>query len=221
MNKDLEEKIKQITENIRGIEYVDENAIPDIGLYMDQVIQFLSDHLSTSRRNEEDKIMTKTMINNYAKSGLIPSPDKKKYSKEHVMMLILIFYYKNLLSISDIEKFLGPVIDSHYDNPDAEIDFSEVFDTIFSSLGDSRSVLDGSVDQAVEMASKTFLNAPADEQDSLQLLSFISILSQDIISRLLLIQRLIDILPEHNLKAAKEKAKQEKNVKDKAVKDKK
>lgn len=215
MNKDLEEKIKQITRNIRNIQYVDEKSIPDIGLYMDQVIQFLDDHLSSSRRNEEDKIMTKTMINNYAKSGLIPSPDKKKYSKEHVMILILIYYYKSFLSISDIEKFLGPVIDDHYAKSKDEIRFEDVFHEIFSSLWDSRITLDDSVDQAMEMAGKTFSDSEGDEQDRLQLISFISILSQDIISRLLLIQRLIDTMPETAGKASKDKAKAEKSAKDK------
>lgn len=218
MNKDLEEKIKQITTEIRGIEYVDEKSIPNIGLYMDQVIQFLDDHLSSSRRNDEDKIMTKTMINNYAKSGLIPSPEKKKYTKEHVMILILIYYYKNFLSIADIEKFLGPVINSHYGKADDDIMFSEVFNEIFSSLWDSRTTLDGSVDEAIEKAGGTFLNADGDEQDNLQLISFISILSQDIISKLLIIQRLIDSMPDYNLK---DKSKAEKSSKDKVSKDKK
>ena len=221
MNRELEERIKQINRDIRGIQYVNEDSIPDIGLYMDQVIQFLDEHLSTSRRNDEDKIMTKTMINNYAKSGLIPSPEKKKYTKEHVMILILIYYYKSFMSISDIEKFLGPVIDNHYCKPDEDIQFTKVFHEIFSSLWDSRETLDGAVDQALEKAGQTFLEAEGEEQDNLQLISFISILSQDIISRLLLIQRLIDTMPEADTKASKEKSKSEKNTKEKQAKDKK
>lgn len=196
MNKDLENKIKQITQDVRNIRYVDEKSIPDIGLYMDQVIQFLNEHLSDSRRNDEDKMMTKTMINNYAKSGLIPPPEKKKYSAEHVMMLILIFYYKSFLSISDIDKFLGPVIEEHYDREAGEIQFEDVFHGIFSLLGDSRENLDESVDRAIEKAGETFLNAEGIKQDRLQTISFISILSQDIISRLLIIERLIDSLSD-------------------------
>ena len=207
MNKDLESTMKKITQDIRDIHYVDEKSIPDIGLYMDQVIQFLDEHLSDSRRNDDDKIMTKTMINNYAKSGLIPSPEKKKYSAEHVMMLIMIFYYKSFLSISDIDKFLGPVIENHYDKEGAEISFEDVFHEIFSLLGESRENLDGSVDRAIEKAGETFQNVDGKEQDWLQTISFISVLSQDIISRLLIIERLIDSLPEagKNIKDKKQK----------------
>lgn len=200
MNKDLEERIKAIAQSIREIEYVDDKSIPDIGLYMDQVIQFLDEHLSDSRRNEDDKIMTKTMINNYAKSGMIPSPEKKKYSKEHMMILILLFYFKSFLPMSDIEKFLGPVIDEHFYDDRSDISFKEVFRGLFSTLHGYRESLDGSVDKAIEEASKAFGNAKDSEQDMLQLLTFISILSQDIISRLLLIERIIDTLPDKNPK---------------------
>lgn len=200
MNKDLEERIKSIAQSIREIEYVDDKSIPDIGLYMDQVIQFLDEHLSDSRRNEDDKIMTKTMINNYAKSGMIPSPEKKKYSKEHMMILILLFYFKSFLPMSDIEKFLGPVIDEHFYDDRSDISFKEVFRGLFSTLHGYRESLDGSVDKAIEEASKAFGNAKDSEQDMLQLLTFISILSQDIISRLLLIERIIDTLPDKNPK---------------------
>lgn len=200
MNKDLEERIKAIAQSIREIEYVDDKSIPDIGLYMDQVIQFLDEHLSDSRRNEDDKIMTKTMINNYAKSGMIPSPEKKKYSKEHMMILILLFYFKSFLPMSDIEKFLGPVIDEHFYGDRSDISFKEVFRGLFSTLHGYRESLDGSVDKAIEEASKAFGNAKDSEQDMLQLLTFISILSQDIISRLLLIERIIDTLPDKNPK---------------------
>lgn len=200
MNKDLEERIKAIAQSIREIEYVDDKSIPDIGLYMDQVIQFLDEHLSDSRRNEDDKIMTKTMINNYAKSGMIPSPEKKKYSKEHMMVLILLFYFKSFLPMSDIEKFLGPVIDEHFYDDRSDISFKEVFRGLFSTLHGYRESLDGSVDKAIEEASKAFGNAKDSEQDMLQLLTFISILSQDIISRLLLIERIIDTLPDKNPK---------------------
>ena len=54
--------------------------IPNIDLYMDQVTTFMDSQLATSKRHEDDKILTKTMINNYAKNDLLPPPEKKKYS---------------------------------------------------------------------------------------------------------------------------------------------
>ena len=73
---------------------------------MDQVTTFMDEQLAASKRYESDKILTKTMINNYAKNNLLPSPDKKKYSKEHVLTLLFIYYFKNILSINDIRSIL-------------------------------------------------------------------------------------------------------------------
>ena len=61
------------------------SEIPGIDLYMDQVTTFMDSHLNTSKWLGEDKILTKTMINNYAKNKLLPPPEKKKYTKEQIM----------------------------------------------------------------------------------------------------------------------------------------
>ena len=54
------------------------------------------------KRNEQDKILTKTMINNYTKAKIFPPPIKKKYSPAHLMLLIMIYHLKSVLSIKDI-----------------------------------------------------------------------------------------------------------------------
>ncbi len=81
--------------------------LPDIDLYMDQVTQLFEKTYQSSKRNEEDKIMTKTMINNYAKGRLLFPIKNKKYSKEHILLINLIYQLKGALSIQDISKTLG------------------------------------------------------------------------------------------------------------------
>ena len=99
--------INTILESLERIRYVDLDDIPNIDLYMDQVTTFMDEKLQSTTRNPgEDKILTKTMINNYAKNDLLPPPVKKKYSKEHMMILIMIYYFKGLSSFSDIQEFL-------------------------------------------------------------------------------------------------------------------
>ena len=101
--------LESIMESLSQMEYVKSSEIPNIDLYMDQVLTFMNSHLEDAKRYEDDKIMTKTMINNYAKNRLIPAPDKKKYSKEHIMVLMFIYYFKNILSIGDIQSILNPL----------------------------------------------------------------------------------------------------------------
>ncbi|MBN2795644.1 MAG: DUF1836 domain-containing protein [Clostridia bacterium] len=84
----------------------EENEIPTIPLYMDQVTGYLDDIFESQKRNEEEKILTKTMINNYVKAGLIESPDKKKYNEDQIKQLMIIYMLKSVLQIQEIETIL-------------------------------------------------------------------------------------------------------------------
>jgi hypothetical protein len=83
--------------------------IPGIDLYMDQVIQLFEQKYNQSKRNEEEKVLTKTMINNYAKGKLIFPIQNKKYSREHLILISLIYQLKGALSINDIKSTLDKV----------------------------------------------------------------------------------------------------------------
>lgn len=99
--------------------------IPDIDLYMDQVIQLFEQTFSPSTRNEEEKILTKTMINNYAKGKLLFPIKNKKYSKEHIMLISIIYTLKGALSINDIKSVLTPLHEQENAQP---------LETIYSAL---------------------------------------------------------------------------------------
>ena len=126
MITDIKDVLKSILANISQINYVKPEDIPNIDLYMDQVTTFMDEHLRSSKRYEDDKVLTKTMINNYAKNNLLPPPVKKKYSKEHVLVMIFIYYFKNILSIKDIETLLTPLTDKYFKN-DRGMDMTSVY----------------------------------------------------------------------------------------------
>ena len=84
MERSSEESIIDILKKLNEIDYIDPDEIPNIDLYMDQVTTFMDEHLAACRRTDDDKILTKTMINNYTKNDFLPPPVKKKYSKEHM-----------------------------------------------------------------------------------------------------------------------------------------
>lgn len=97
------DKIKVMLDNT----IVTEDQIPSIPLYMDQVTGYLDDIFSNYKRNEKEKVLTKTMINNYVKAEVLESPAKKKYSKEQIMKLIMIYNLKNIIQINEIEQILN------------------------------------------------------------------------------------------------------------------
>ena len=113
MENDVKEFLSELLKQLKSIDYIKPEDIPNIDLYMDQVTTFMDEQLAASKRYESDKILTKTMINNYAKNNLLPSPDKKKYSKEHVLTLLFIYYFKNILSINDIRSILNPLTEKY------------------------------------------------------------------------------------------------------------
>lgn len=86
---------------------VPKSEFPKILLYMDQLLTFFQEYLGVFCRNQQDSILTKTMVNNYVKAKLLPPPKNKKYSREQLMQLLLICHLKNVLSIDDLRRLTG------------------------------------------------------------------------------------------------------------------
>ena len=94
MKADIREFLEQELVILNSTGFIKPEDLPNIDLYMDQITTFMDEQLSACKRYEDDKILTKTMINNYAKNDLLPPSVKKKYCKEHVLLLLFIYYFK-------------------------------------------------------------------------------------------------------------------------------
>lgn len=97
---------KQLMESLALGTQVRIEDIPKIDLYIDQVIQLFEEAFEETKRNGEEKVLTKTMINNYAKGKLFYPVHNKKYSRNHVMLISLIYQMKSVLSINDVKRVL-------------------------------------------------------------------------------------------------------------------
>lgn len=203
-NKDL---LNSILASLDRIDYINPEEIPNIDLYMDQVTTFMDSRLRPSARYpEEDKILTKTMINNYAKNNLLPPPVKKKYSKEHVLLLIFIYYYKGILSISDIQTLLKPITDAFFQN-DKDFNLEDIYNEVFSMGEKQIQAMKEDVIRKFRAAQETFQEAPEEETDFLRKFAFICALSLDVYVKRLMIEKMIDELArEQESKANAEKA---------------
>lgn len=184
--------IKSIIESIDRIENISSSDIPNVDLYMDQVTTFINKHLkATSRYPGEDKILTKTMINNYAKNDLLPPPVKKKYTKEHMVLLIFIYYSKGLLSITDIQSMLEPLTEKFFDS-EGEVNMCTIFDELFSKEEVLRESLKKDIEDKYTKSLETFKNVPDDDVELLRLFSFIFMLGYDVYAKKLLVEKLLD-----------------------------
>jgi hypothetical protein len=187
--------LNSILESLDRIDYIKPKEIPNIDLYMDQVTTFMEEHLSSSKRYPEDKILTKTMINNYAKNRLLPSPDKKKYSKEHMLLLIYIYYYKSILSIGDIQSLLEPLTERYFHN-DGNFNMQSIYEEVFSLERQEVEKMKQDVIDKYHIASKIFPDAEEEDRQFLQTFSFICLLSFDVYVKKQVIEKLIDGLPK-------------------------
>lgn len=195
MKIDSKDMLNSILSSISRIDYIKPEDIPNIELYMDQVTTFMESQLSSTKRHPEDKILTKTMINNYTKNNLLPPPVKKKYSKEHVLLLIFIYYFKNILSIKDIETLLAPLSQIYFNNG-KDFSLTDIYKEVCELEKSRIDSLSKDVIKMDKMAGETFLNVSDEEQKYLQQFSFICNLAFDVYVKKQLIEKLIDEMPE-------------------------
>ena len=198
MTIDAQDLVNSIMASFDRIDLIKSEEIPGIDLYVDQVTTFMERKLkNTTRDPARDKILTKTMINNYAKNNLLPPPIKKKYSKEHVLLLIFIYYYKNVLSITDIQTLLKPITEQYFGKSD-EPNLQMIYDEVFKLQDEQVERLKADVMEKYKLSEQTFTQSGEQmterEKEFLQKFSFICLLSFDVYVKKLLIEKVIDTL---------------------------
>ena len=194
MTIDKNDLLNSILASISRIDYVKSGDIPNIDLYMDQVTSFMEKELKSTKRYEEDKILTKTMINNYAKTNLLPAPIKKKYSKEHLLLLTFIYYFKNIISMKDIEMLLTPITERYF-NSDGDVNMTRIYDGVCEHEKERTKLMMKDIESLYNNTKETFQDVAEEDQQLLQFFSFICSLSFDVYVKKLLIEKLIDELP--------------------------
>ncbi len=192
MDKRVRDGILSVIEDMKRIDYIKPTDVPNIDLYMDQVTTFMDKHLETTRRYSEDKLLTKTMINNYTKNNLLPSPNKKKYSKDHMYLLIFIYYLKNILSISDIQKVLKPLSENFFGEGKA-LTLEDIYTEVFGLESEQSMVVTRDVVRKYQKSRGSFEKVEDEkERKLLQDFALISMLSFDVYMKKQLIEALID-----------------------------
>jgi hypothetical protein len=127
---------------------------PEIDLYMDQVMQLFESKLNYTKRNNDDKVLTKTMINNYSKGNLLMKIKNKKYTKNHLILMGLIYNLKGALSLTDIKTILTPIVDSfekeqEYPLNDIYQSFLDIYDLNLEDLKTSPNKIYENIKQLV------------------------------------------------------------------------
>ena len=190
MENDVREYMEQLIEQLNSIDYIRSEDIPNIDLYMDQITTFMDSQLEACKRYEDDKILTKTMIKNYAKNDLLPPPNKKRYSKEHVLTLLFIYYFKNILSISDLQSILNPITEKYFGKDG--LNMQNVYDEVFDHERVESEKLLKDLGKKYKIAQEMFQDFPEEDREMLHTFAYICLLSFDVYVKKLIVERVID-----------------------------
>lgn len=102
--------MKQLSELLETVLHdrdITPDAVPALDLYMDQVLTLFNEGLQENKRHLEDKLLTKTMINNYSKEKILLPVKGKKYTRQHIIQMLCIYQLKQMLSLADVKALLG------------------------------------------------------------------------------------------------------------------
>jgi len=210
MNQTNTKLLADILRNIANTPHIRPSEVPDIDLYMDQVTTFMDEHLSSTRRSQDDKILTKTMINNYTKKKLLPHPTKKKYSKEHLLLLIFIYYLKDFLPLTDIRAILTPITERFFETDDS-ISIENIYAEAYDLSKEWVNNICRDITESWHTASNSFEDCPAKDRETLQIFSFICMLSFDIYLKKQVIEQMIDGLGTGEPTGSEESAESDKS----------
>lgn len=206
MTIDTKDLLNSILKSIDRIDYIKPDQVPNIDLYMDQVTTFIEEGLSRTKRYPEDKILTKTMINNYAKNNLLPPPVKKKYSREHILVLIFIYYFKNILSIRDIETLLSPITGKYF-GEEEDFTMTDIYEEVCALQKSRIESTEKDIARIYRDSMNTFEGVPeevpAEDLEMLKKFSFVCSLAFDVYVKKQVIEKLIDEMPEPKNKKKK------------------
>lgn len=174
INKSLKFWLEEV-ENYSNPSY--EN-LPEIDLYMDQVLTYLDRQLKLFTISSLDKQITSSMINNYVKGNVIDMPVGKKYSKIHLAKILEVNTLKRIFSIAEIKQ----ILDSQYssDSEDSYEFFKEESknaykDTIAEASEKLNSIQDNDIEELTSLALQIGLKAQANAMLASRILNYIRI----------------------------------------------
>ncbi|MDD4679664.1 MAG: DUF1836 domain-containing protein, partial [Clostridia bacterium] len=174
----IQDLLTRLSELFKNNEDIQVDEIPEYHLYISQLEEFFEKKLGKSNGDEDErKTISKTMIQNYIKDGLLMPPERKSYNRSHVILLTLIYNLKYILSIRDIRSLLSPIL-VDIENEDSGMEIEKLYKSYLERKQDSFQTLQSSLKELAAKVDSQFItdNKTEEEEKQLKLLLFITIL---------------------------------------------
>lgn len=189
----IDEKIlNQLIEDVSLFDEIGISDIPCIDLYMDQVTTFFDDKLGHLKRDEKDTILTKTMINNYTKDKILMPPKSKKYSKQHMILLVLIYYLKQIISINDIKSLFTPLLKDISSNNDKNISVEDIYNVFLEIKKSELDTFNKSFEERLSIIKEKLPQVKGNNRDMTELLLLVLALISQANAQKRLAEKIID-----------------------------
>ena len=152
----------------------DGKSVPDIDLYIDQMVSCLNSELSLYAKNGEGPI-TKGIVSNYTKHKMIPGPEGKRYTKDHCIFMLLVYYLKGCFSMDQVQRLMKPIL-SNYDSAwDDNVDMQAYYKEILAAVRKSEEDFTEQLQERI-LANKKFLADRGSDDDISELILLITML---------------------------------------------
>ncbi len=174
-----EEFIKKISEEFTENSIIPPSDFPNMALYSDQVVSFINSELSLYGKGGGE-ILTKTMLSNYVKNDLIPSPVKKKYDKEQMIMLELVLCLKNAFKMDDIKTLTKPFVESRKSAFDESINFNEIYEKLEPMYAQKRKEMAQELIDDIDVVKEAVRDTGLNDDDMTEMFLYIMIIAMKI-----------------------------------------
>ena len=152
----------------------DGKSVPEIDLYIDQMVSCLNSELSLYAKNGEGPI-TKGIVSNYTKHKMIPGPEGKRYTKDHCIFMLLVYYLKGCFSMDQVQRLMKPIL-SNYDSAwDDNVDMQAYYKEILAAVRKSEEDFSEQLQERI-LENKKFLADRGSDDDISELILLITML---------------------------------------------
>lgn len=205
-----EEYLKTQLAKLKDAGLITTRELPDMDLYIDQVSTVFQKFLDKLDGNLADKYVTKPMINNYAKRGLIARPDGKRYTKDHMVMIAMVIYLRSIFKMEDISKIMKPLIDNYSSEYEDTISPELVYALAQEATENCRQEFLSGIDESVSVIKNKIEDTDLADDQSMEVLVLILTLAMRAEMEKYLADRLMKVYFEQPEKERKEKPKRQK-----------
>jgi hypothetical protein len=175
-----EEYIKQIMDDFIEGSLIKQDAFPSMELYADQVEGFFGERFRVYDADdpaEQDAAFTAAGVSSLVKRGVLPRPVGKKYTRDHLILMTMLFYMKSILRTEEIERVMRPFIDNHASTFDDKIDFHRLYAAIEPLLERDRTRISQEIQGSVADVKAAIRGAGLEDDDNTELLFLLLSLS--------------------------------------------